>query len=160
MTDIADYAISAIGRNSGKEPLGNTIPGNEVVRFEEKTHGGGSLWDSTGDFGNQIRIIQEPSPLDPSSIKPKIPWDRFSAYAKNILHNFQNYWRNAMKDSDISDKFSMNAENTSLSSLRTFLREMRKSTTRIMKASFGMTLFSSIASLIKNSISTLYRQQG
>jgi hypothetical protein len=161
---MGDYAISAVGRASGNERIAGSGPSNESIRFEQIGNEMDNPWDTINGSQNRIRIMQEPSSVDAPALKRMNAWDNISSHVATGIENFQHIWSRAMaiKDSDISDKSPMSGKGDSQSSLdlEKTLRGMRNWSLRIILAQAGMAYYTSAAETIKNSVSTLYRQQG
>ncbi len=158
---MLDYAISAVGRNTGAKTLTSTRPGSEIVRFEDIAPDQGNAWDGIGAPENQFRIIPEPSSVDKLSMTAMNPWDTVTSRVVEGLDHFQRGWRASMKAPAFPDKaFAPEGNSDQASLLMSTFRSLEKFSFRMIGAQVRMTVVTSVASLLKNSVSMLYRQQG
>jgi hypothetical protein len=161
---MPDYAISAVGRASGNERIADSVPSHEVIRFEQIGDETGSPWDTINGSQNQIRIIQEPSSADAQPKTTLFPWNEFANHTVDRLDNFQRDWRSAKRDMfSFSPDKSWNQDmplQEIIKASQSNQQKMLKLTYHILDSQVRMALLTSIGTTVKNSISTLFRQQG
>ena len=155
-----DYAISAVGQAGGNERLLDSGPSVQARNFEDIIDGGSNPLASIDGSRDQIKVIEEPSPLDGDSLKTTNSWNEFSSRVTNGLNDVRDFWRDIMKERPAQYESSKEGDDNSLVSMEKFLSRMRQSSFRTMMAQVGMTMATTFGSLFQKTISTLYRQQG
>jgi hypothetical protein len=158
---MPDYAISAVGSASTQERLLDTGSNNEVLRFQEVGSRQGGSWDPANDFRNQIRITQDPS-SNAHLKSEKTPWDNVAKHTLDKLDDVQQRWDKTMKPSVSSGDFLQGnrAGETGPKAIKAELQNLVKAFYRLTDAQVRVAIVTSVATTVKKSISTLYRQQG
>lgn len=159
---MPDYAINAIGHAAGEERLLGAGPSHEVLRFEKIGSRQSNAWDPVKGSWDQVRIIQEPSSSDIQLKKEKTPWDDMSTHVLDRLDDVQRRWRHVMQSSfslDASSQADISGEDGP-KAIQATLKKIFEAFYRLTDGQVRLTLVTSIATTAKNSISTLYRQQG